>query len=133
MFHRLCLAILPLAVIPTAPAQSETMLPIKNWNVDYRDDRCLASRDYGNRNKPITLGVRPSPNGETYELLIALPHSGPAHAMELKASVDFGKEPIQAWLLSYATADGKSNLYQSRISAAEMAQTSPSPPADRRA
>jgi len=122
MFHRVCLAVIPITLLSTAPASGETLQPIKNWVVDYRDDQCLASRDYGNPDKPITLGVRPSPNGETYELLVRQPHYGPSYAMELKAAVDFGKGPIKAWLLSYASADHKSNLYQFRISAEEMSQ-----------
>jgi hypothetical protein len=122
MFHRLCLAALLFVLNSTATAQAEILQPIRNWNIDYRDDQCLASRAYGKPEKPITLGLRPAPNGETYELLVELPHAGPGRTAELKGSVDFGNGPIQAWLLSYATSDGKSNLYQFRISAADMAQ-----------
>ena len=122
MFHRAYFVAFLIFLFPAEPACGEILQPIKNWNVDYRDDQCLASLNYGDPAKPVTLGIRPSPNGETYELIVALPQAGPYRATELQAAVDFGAGPIKAWLLSYATADGKSDLYQFRISAADMEQ-----------
>jgi TonB family protein len=111
-----------LAIIPPTVAPAEILHPIQNWVVDYREEQCVAYRDYGSPAKPITLGVRPAPNGETYELMIARPRSGPELATEQQGSVDFGRGPIKAWILNYGGKQSKTDIYQFRISAAGMEQ-----------
>lgn len=110
------------AAISSAPAIAETLQPIGSWILDYREDQCLASRNYGRPDKPITLGIRPAPNGETFELLVAQPRAGPEFATELKGAVDFGHGPIKTWLLAYSGKNSKSKVYQFRVSAADIAQ-----------
>jgi TonB family protein len=121
MFSRAVTAAM-LAAICAAPAFGGVLQPVGKWIIDYREDQCLASRDYGRPDKPLRLGVRPAPTGQTYELLVAQPRSGPEFAKELAGAVDFGHGDIKAWLLSYAAKGSKSNVYQFRISAADMAQ-----------
>jgi TonB family protein len=111
-----------LALIAGAPALADVLHPIQNWVLDYREEQCVAYRDYGTPGKPVTLGIRPAPNGETYELLVARPRSGPDFATEERGSVDFGRGPIRAWLLNYGGKHSKSDIYQFRVSAAEMEQ-----------
>jgi hypothetical protein len=111
-----------LTVVVGAPAAADVLHPIQNWVLDYREEQCVAYRDYGAPDKPITLGIRPAPNGETYELLVSRPRSGPDFATEQKGSVDFGRGPIGAWLLNYGGKHSKSDIYQFRISAAGMEQ-----------
>lgn len=108
-------------------AAAEILQPVRNWNVDFREDQCLASRDYGSPDRPIKLGIRPALNGQSYEIIVSRPYSGPSDPKELKGSVDFGGGPIRAWLLSYGTGDNKSALYQFRISVAEMDQAKTAP------
>ncbi|MEO8547392.1 MAG: energy transducer TonB [Sphingomicrobium sp.] len=90
--------------------------------VDYRDDQCVASRQYGAPDNPIALGIRPAPNGETYELMVSRKRSGPDFAVEQEGSVDFGGGRIKAWLLNYGGTQTKADVYQFRISAPEMEQ-----------
>jgi len=128
MFRRVLSAAISAALVSSATsARAEVLQPVGNWVLDYRDDQCLATRDYGRPEKPITLGVRPAPNGETYELLVSQPRQGPEFATESKGAVDFGHGSIKAWLLSYGGKISKSNVYQFRVSAADMAQASSSP------
>lgn len=124
MFSRVALAIFAtLTLIAGAPALADVLHPLRNWVVDYREEQCVAYRDYGSPEKPITFGVRPAPNGETYELLVARPRSGPDFATEQKGTVDFGRGLIKSWLLNYGGRQSKSDIYQFRISAAEMDQS----------
>jgi TonB family protein len=104
----------------TAPPQP--LEPLTAWNLDYGETRCVALRDYGKSEGPVTFAIKPSPNGETYELVLARKHKGPQFAEELQGSVDFGSGPIKAWLLHYSSKDRKVELYQYRIPAAEIAQ-----------
>jgi TonB family protein len=124
MFQKFGAVLSATAAMVPSPSFADVLHPIANWVVDYREDQCLASRDYGSAAKPVTLGIRPAPTGETYELLVARPGHGPDYATESKGAVDFGKGPIRAWLLSYGGKTSKSDIYQFRITAAEMEQAS---------
>jgi Gram-negative bacterial TonB protein C-terminal len=115
-----CAAVVVAILTSTTPASAGVLQPTANWVVDYREDQCLAIRQYGSAQKPLTLGIRPAPNGATYELLVSQAHSGPDFATEQKGAVDFGNGPIKAWLLNYGSKIGRSDIYQFRISAAEM-------------
>lgn len=110
-----------LGLWPTASA-GEPLQPLTPWNLDYGETQCLALRDFGSAKDPITFGIRPSPNGETYELLVVIKRSGPYFAEELEGSVDFGRGPIKAWLLHFAGKRSKTAIQQFRITSAEMAQ-----------
>ena len=124
MFSRVALATFAiLTLAPGSPGHADVLQPIRNWVVDYREEQCVAYRDYGSPEKPMTLGLRPAPNGETYELMVARPRSGPDFATEQEGAVDFGRGPIKAWLLNYGGRHSKSDVYQFRISAAEMEQS----------
>ena len=97
--------------------------PTGRWVVDYRVDQYrLAFRQYSNSGKPVTFGIRPAPNGETYLLLLAQKRFGPEMAKQQSATVDFGNRPIRSWILEYRDKPTGSDIYQFRISAAEMDQ-----------
>ena len=101
---------------------ARTLEPTGQWVVDYRTDQCLASREYGTGGKPVTLGIRPAPNGDSYLLLVAANRLGPEFAKEQPGAVDFGKGTIKSWLLEERDSQSGSDIYRFRISAAEMAQ-----------
>lgn len=105
----------------TASAAQQPLEPVSKWDLNYGDTDCAAIRNYGSPAEPITLAIRPSPNGETYEILVGRRRFGPEFAQELEGSVDFGNGPINAWLLYYSTPK-KFEIYQFRIKAAEFAQ-----------
>lgn len=118
------LSTLSLGLIAPSLAHAEPPLsPLKPWVVDYGEAQCLALREYGRAEDPLTFAIRPAPNGETYELVLGRKGVGPKFAEELKGTVNFGQgPPIKAWLLHYGTKAPKVELYTFRISAVEMAQ-----------
>jgi TonB family protein len=105
-----------------ANASGNPLDPAGKWVVDYRDDQCLASREFGSPRSPVSLGIRPAINGETYLLIVARKHSGPQPSQELQGAVDFGNGRIKSWLLEYESKPSGTDLYQFRISAGEMNQ-----------
>ena len=122
-FHGLAGAMLVCACLSTASSAAPgPFVPLKNGVVDYGDTQCTAYRTYGNPEKPLTLAIRPSPNGQTYEMLLARPSGATDSVEELKGSVDFGHGPIKAWLLHYRAKTKNLDIRQFRISANEMAQ-----------
>jgi TonB family protein len=112
---------LAVGLLPSS-AQAPALQPSTAWVVDYRNDECLASRDYASLEGSLTFAVQPAPDGKTFELSIIRPHSGSRDADEREGKVDFGGGPIKAWLLTFGSKDGKSVVYQYRISADEMSQ-----------
>lgn len=121
--RRFCLALFFMLILGSATAASaEPLQPVSKWDLNYGDTDCAAIRDYGRVKSPITFAIRPSPNGDTYEMLVGRRTIPPVTAQELKGTVDFGSGPIDAWVLHYGGTAKKLDIYQFRITAAEMAQ-----------
>lgn len=104
------------------PAVGGALQPIKSWILNYAETQCMATRDYGNPKGPTTLGISPAPNGESFQLIVGRNTHGPNIPVELHGSVDFGNGAIKAWLLHYGSKTKRGDIYQYRISAADMAQ-----------
>ncbi|HKP33905.1 MAG TPA: energy transducer TonB [Sphingomicrobium sp.] len=101
--------------------QPPVLQPIKPWVVHFDDTECYAERTYGTSANPAILGIRPSPSGDTYELLLAHKQPAPRYAQQLEGSVDFGHAPMKAWLLRYAIKDAPYRIDKFRIEASAMA------------
>ena len=106
--------------VVSAPVSTAPLQPTGNWIVDYGEVQCLAQRKYGTPGNDLILGIRPAPNNETYELIVARTARGPKFAEELKGAVDFGRGPVKAWLLEYQPPNSDLTLYQYRISTNDM-------------
>jgi TonB family protein len=124
LFRSVCIAFAGALSIGAAQAEFEPPLlhPTGKWVLDYAETQCMASRTYGDPADQVTFGISPSPYVDTYKLLVVRHRAGPEKALELKGSVDFGKGPIDSWLLHYGNREKRHDLYQFRITAAEMAQ-----------
>lgn len=96
--------------------------PAKPWVLDYADAQCAAGRDFGDAQKPVTLIIRPAPEGDTYELQLIRKRPGPAYAEEDEGSVDFGSGPLKAWVLHFGSVAANLDIYQYRIAASDMQQ-----------
>jgi len=105
-----------------AAGQPPALQPLSSWNLDYGETQCLASRKYDDPANPVTLAIRQSPNGETYELLVGRKRRATEPVLEEEGIVDFGRGPINAWVLFYQTPDKAMDVHLFRISAADMAQ-----------
>jgi TonB family protein len=128
MLRRITLAgaIVCCLVQPTT-AESKVLEPSAGWVVDYRTDQCLATRQFGTADKPVTFGIRPAPNGESYLLFLAQKHLGPKAAAQQQATVNFGRGAIKSWFLEYQDKPSDPDVYQFRISAAEMEEAKSAP------
>lgn len=105
-----------------APAMGAPLQPLGPWDLDYGKTQCIASRTYGDASDPITLAIRQSPNGKSYEILVARKYRASEPATEEEATVDFGNGPVKAWALFYQTSSKTLDVHQLRISASDMAQ-----------
>lgn len=115
-----CLLSSQICAQATAPPQP--LEPSKPWVVHYDDTECYAERSYGTAENPIILGLRPSPAGDNYELLLAYKSPAPKYAQQLSGVVDFGRGPVKAWLLRYAMKDQPYRIDKFRIDAGTISQ-----------
>jgi hypothetical protein len=112
----------------TGPAFAATPLqPTSKWAVNNGETLCIASRSYGSPADPLSLSIVPSPNGETYEILVGSRYRSGEISREEQAAVDFGSGPIKAWSLFYQTLNKSSDVHEFRISSAEMERAKSAP------
>jgi TonB family protein len=93
---------LSISLLVQAPAAAAPPLqPLKPWNIHFNDTDCLAERPYGSPDDGVVLGFRPSPSGDTFELIVARKGGGDKFATQLRASVELGQRTLKASALRY--------------------------------
>jgi hypothetical protein len=80
-----------LAQAASAPPAPEAPLPpTGKWGVDYAQNDCVLSRDYGTPDARLTLGLRPWPMGTSTEIVLMTPRHAKAPFEEGHASMTIG-------------------------------------------
>lgn len=74
-----------------APAPAP-LAPVSSWNVEYGNDLCVVSRNYGDAATPITIGFKPTPFGDTLQSVVLGPRSrlGPQGEIDITLSTPSG-------------------------------------------
>lgn len=107
--------------IATSAAAPDTVLqPVENWMVDYGATQCTAARSFGTAASPIVLGIVPSLNGNSFQVLVNVPQPGPVYSKELRGSVDFGTGGIKTGVLYFGAKGVNQSVYQFSLPAAQM-------------
>jgi TonB family protein len=75
-----------LAVPPGAGAAP--LSPSQKWVVEFADQQCVASRNYGSSAKPLILVLKPSPMGKVLQMTFIREASGPTE--QIGASIQIG-------------------------------------------
>jgi TonB family protein len=91
------------------------------WNIDYGSAQCAAGRRFGPSDSPVTLAIRPAPNGETYELRVMTQGRSAKYADQLQVDVEFGGS-FGAAVLRYPAQDGRGVIHAFRIPRERMEQ-----------
>lgn len=66
--------------------------PTSQWILEFADDKCYATRNYGSSDKPLLLVLKPSPMGEVLQLTVAR-HDRAGDTLQLPAIVEIGDHP----------------------------------------
>lgn len=103
-----------------APATAGPLSPIENWTIDYGTTQCTAAASYGAPASPVVLGIVPSLDETSYQLLVSVPRAGPAFAQDTRATVDFGRGPMVIPALYYGRAGVPMSVYRYQLTAAQM-------------
>lgn len=114
---RLSLAALAAAtMVSTVPAQAAPapLQPTANWNVEFADAQCVASRSYGTAKNPLILALKASPLGDVMQLAVLHNGGTPGEAQQVEATltIDAGP-PLKTSILVYQLK--KSSLRVHRI------------------
>jgi TonB family protein len=65
-----CMLALAFGPIVTNPSNAAVLAPTGKWVVDYEEQACVATRQYGTEAKPLFLALKPSPMGDVMQLSI---------------------------------------------------------------
>jgi TonB family protein len=94
------IAIVEILALRGGSASAEPIAPTGPWKVAYDTAQCVASREYGTDQKPLTLALKPSPNGGVMRMLIL--RKGKIDTHEEPATLGFGGERLKTNLLDYS-------------------------------
>ena len=95
------------SIMLTSSALGAPLEPTSKWLLDYDEAQCVASRDYGTKADPISIGFKPSPMGGIMRILVV--QNGPyLLADQYTAWVKFGDQPaMKMSALQYAESKKK--------------------------
>ena len=101
-------ALLAAASMPSAAAP---LPPTGKWVVNFDDAQCVASRDYGTRERPLTLVLKQPALGEVIQVGV-LRSGSYAPPMQVKGQVQFGDAaPSPASVLAFGNKDTKRRVF----------------------
>lgn len=100
-------ATLLIAVAIGSIGAAQPRQPTARWVVNYDDAQCVATRNYGTADKPLFLGLKPSPTGSVMRVMLVR-NGGSSAAEQRPAWVRFdGQAAIAAKALSFGDSKTK--------------------------
>jgi hypothetical protein len=102
--HILACAVLTVQAFPLSAAQ-----PLGEWKLEPSDARCVAARQYGTAEKPITLALKAPPTEKTMQLVI-LRTGYRKGTVQTTATLKIDQESFGASALSYPLASKKKRI-----------------------
>lgn len=97
-------AVAGLGVSSTAGAAA--LAPVGKWQVDYGTSMCSMAHDFGEGDKRITLGIRPTPTHGQTELVVLRPGRAPAITGDAMVTIDGRRFAGQYERVSLPDKDG---------------------------
>ncbi len=96
------------AIVLASPASAAPREPTHKWVVDYAEQQCVASRNYGTADQPLFVALKPAPVGDLIQLTVLRKTN---HRNEIVEEVSGqvradNKRPLQVTMLSYISKDG---------------------------
>ena len=93
--------------------------PITPWRLDYGATACTALRAYGDKAKPITIAIRPSPNGKVVRLVVATKERG-GDADQVDVTARLGANTVKATALHFGNRETKSDMWWINLSRGDL-------------
>lgn len=109
-----------------AAAAAQPMRPSGDWVLYSSDTQCLAGRTYGNGD-PVTLGIRQTLVGDSYELIVGQKGQPPETVLENWGNLKFEKASTPRLFLHTGSKANGTDIYQLRITADQMKEMQTAP------
>jgi TonB family protein len=120
MLKRLGLLAL-LTTLAGATSGPTLRVPAAQWNVDFADAQCLASRNYGSAEEPVQLVLKTPAIGDVVQVAIARKGSWRS-AVQIIASVAVdGRPPFSVSMLAFSPGSSGLRIYSMNLPAAQFA------------
>jgi hypothetical protein len=104
------------------PVTAAPLAPAGKWVVDFGAAQCVAMREYGTAEQPMTLILKAPAMGEVIQLLVARGGSGASGAEQVEGSVRFADAPRQtATALVYSPVKSKRRIVLYNLKRADVA------------
>lgn len=105
------------------PALAAPLQPTGKWRLDFADQRCLATRNYGSGDQPLYLALKPSPAGGLMQLIIARKAAGSSFADQGKVVLrPAGQNHISTTYLAWHDRSSKLRLMSVILTSAQFDQ-----------
>jgi TonB family protein len=117
-----CFKALPLCLLFTqilhgAPAAAAPLAATKGWVVDFAAAQCVAVREYGTADRPLTLVVKAPPASDLLQLTLVRQASGePPREVPIELKLG-GSQSIQVRALEFDSGNGKLRSLRMALSA----------------
>lgn len=109
-----------IAAAAPSPA-AEPLAPAKQWVVDFAEQRCTATREYGADGEAL-LALKPSPDGDIMQLTLAVAGAALSEPRELRGELSIdGQPPIAARALAHRADGLKMRVYRINLTSGEFA------------
>lgn len=93
------------------PALAAPLQPTGKWVLDFADQRCLATRNYGSVDQPLYLALKPAPTGGLVQLIVARKAAGSVFADQGKVVLrPTGQDHISTTYLAWTDRSSKLRL-----------------------
>lgn len=103
------------------PALAAPLQPTGKWVLDFADQRCLATRNYGSADQPLYLALKPAPTGGLVQLIIARKAVSSVFADQGKVVLrPVGQDHISTTYLAWTDRSSKLRLMSVILTAAQF-------------
>jgi hypothetical protein len=99
-----------IALGATSATAAAPRAPTGKWVVDY-NRQCLATRDYGSPQEPLFLAFKPSPQGQSMQVIVARKGRRTDYAVEVPAVIGIDENPpLKSGLLAFTAGNALRTL-----------------------
>lgn len=106
-------------------AATSAVQPTSKWLIDFGESHCVASREYGTAERPLTLMLKAPASGDVVQLAIAVAGAGSSNAQQLGGRVAWGNAaPQPTTVLTYRAVSLNRRLFVMNLPRAQVAAAS---------
>ena len=112
-----------LAFLLIGAAAATALQPTSKWQVNFDEGQCLAQRQYGTTDKPLTLALKGPASGDVMQLAVLGGKGGPANAEQDDGSIAWGAAKARPTsVLNFRTTGSARRVYLINLPRTEVVE-----------